>query len=147
MILDNKLHVWSHQISLKNTGQVISPSDPGNRKIYTDMYKKKSCGWKDIGLRYYTLLVVNEVNKVQNSNQPCTKKCGCSYGHFWQPKPITAHKQKKVVLVQVTQHFSNTWIPSTSLSKVLYQLQPMMLCFSAVRRHMLMHDHHSCWYQ
>ena len=71
MILDNKLHMWNHQISLKNTGQVISPNDPGNRKKYTNMYQKKSCGWKDIGLCYYTLLVVNEVKEVKKKKQAC----------------------------------------------------------------------------
>ena len=32
------------------------------------MYQKKSCGWKDIGVCYYKLLV-NEVNKVPKKNQ------------------------------------------------------------------------------
>ena len=34
------------------------------------MYQKKSCGWKGIGLCYYTLLV-KEVNKVQKKKQAC----------------------------------------------------------------------------
>ena len=34
------------------------------------MYQKKSCGWKDIGLCYYTLLV-KEVNEVRKNKQAC----------------------------------------------------------------------------
>ena len=51
--LGNKLHIlWNHQISLKNTGQhvILSPCNPSDRKKYTDLYQKKRCGWKDIGL-------------------------------------------------------------------------------------------------
>ena len=70
MILDNELHVWNYQVMIKKRKQSIDPTDARNKKKYTDMYQKKSCGWKDIGLCYYTLLV-KEVNEVQKNKQAC----------------------------------------------------------------------------
>ena len=70
MILDNELHLWNYQIMIKDREEAIAPSDPRNKKKYTDMYQKKSCGWKDIGLCYYTLLV-KEVNEVRKNKQAC----------------------------------------------------------------------------
>lgn len=73
MVLDNELHVWDYQLSLKAAGEAISSRDPGNRKKYTNLYQKKKCGWKDVGLCYYTLLV-NEVNEIRKKKQACENK-------------------------------------------------------------------------
>ena len=64
MILDNELDVWNRQIELKNAKESISPKELKCRKKYTDLYQKKQCGWKDIGMYYYRLLC-REVEKVR----------------------------------------------------------------------------------
>ena len=55
----------NNQIILKDSDQAIS-----NKIKYTNMYQKYSCGFKDIGLCCYTLLV-KEVNRVQKKKQAC----------------------------------------------------------------------------
>ena len=68
MILDNELDVWNHQIELKNEKKTISPKDQQCRKKYTELYLKKQCGWKDIGMYYYDLLC-REVEKVREDKR------------------------------------------------------------------------------
>ena len=71
MILDNELHVWNYQIMIKDREEAINTSDPRNKKKYTGMYQKKSCGWKDILGLWYDTLLVKEVNEVRKNKQAC----------------------------------------------------------------------------